>query len=143
VLWETIDTEIKRVEPFYQASRPQGSPAKHSIFAEHISLPPFLPPIQAFRWRQWTVFFCSISLVLIGTVSPVLQSQLFNTQTTLLQVGYFDPSYLGEFRAFTHLNSSAFPGDADAPVTGVVWGTDFWELGDLGINGQDGSGVTD
>jgi hypothetical protein len=64
----------------------------------------------------------------------LLQSQLFNTQTTLLQVGHFDPSYLGEFRALTHLNSSAFAGDLDAPVTGVVWGTDFWELGDFGIN---------
>jgi hypothetical protein len=61
LLWETIDAEIKRVEPFYQASRPQGSLAKHSIFAEYISLPPFLSPIQAFRWRQWAVFFCSVS----------------------------------------------------------------------------------
>jgi hypothetical protein len=56
--------------------------------------------------------------VLIGTVSPVLQSQLFNTQTTLLQVGHF--SYLGEFGALNHLNSSAFVGDVDAPVIGVV-----------------------
>jgi hypothetical protein len=88
MLWETIDAEIKRVEPFYQASRPRGALAKHSIFAEYISLPPFLSPIQAFRRRQWGVFFYSISLVLMGTVSPVLQSQLFTTQTTLLQVRF-------------------------------------------------------
>lgn len=151
MLWETIDAEIKRVEPFYQTSRHAGSLGKHSIFAEYITLPPILSPIQALRWRQWGVFLCALNLVLIGTVSPILQSQLFNTQTTLLQVGYFDPTdpliaFNSDdygFKAFTHLDSTAVPAEVDAPIVGVLWGFENWELDQLDIDGQSENNVTD
>jgi hypothetical protein len=81
----------------------------------------------------------------MGIVSPVLQSQLFNTHTILLQVGFFHTYYPGdtEFVPFTHLNGSAVPSDADTPTIGIVWDTEFGPLGDLGIDGEDLDGVKD
>lgn len=88
ICWQTIDSEIKRIEPFYQTSRAGGVLARSTIFSEYISLPSFLSPFQAMRWRQWAVVLSSSIYTLVGTVTPVLQAQMFQVQTQLMQVGY-------------------------------------------------------
>lgn len=88
ILWEIVDSEAKRIEPFYQASRKGGSKAKNTLFAKYIDLPSFLSPLQALYWRHWAIVLCAIDAMLLGTVTPVLQSQMFQTQSQLLQVGH-------------------------------------------------------
>jgi hypothetical protein len=46
-VWGLVDSEVKRIEPFYQASRPGGASAQSCLFAEYITLPFFLSPFQA------------------------------------------------------------------------------------------------
>ncbi|KAJ5988214.1 hypothetical protein N7481_003424 [Penicillium waksmanii] len=88
ICWQTIDSEIKRIELFYQTSRTGGALARSTIFSEYISLPSFLSPFQAMRWCQWAVVLSSWIYTLVGTVTPVLQAQMFQVQTQLMQVGY-------------------------------------------------------
>lgn len=89
IVWQMVDDEVKRIEPFRQAQRPGGAPASSSIFASYISIPPFLVPLQAVRWRQTAVFLSSMTYVLVGFVTPILQSQMFQIQNQVVQVGYY------------------------------------------------------
>ena len=89
LFWQVVDDEVKRIEPFYQLSRPAGAPAARTIFASYISVPPVLAPLQALRWRQLAVFLSSMTYVLVGFVTPILQAQMFQLQPQVIRVGYF------------------------------------------------------
>ncbi|KEF53897.1 uncharacterized protein A1O9_10299 [Exophiala aquamarina CBS 119918] len=117
IFWEIVDNEVKRIETFYQASsQPTGANASTTIFSEYISLPPFLSPFQAFRWRQWAVLLSSSIYVLVGVVTPILQSQMFQIQSQVMQVGYMYGN--GDFHPITE---EKFP-DADyGSLVGVLW----------------------
>lgn len=117
IFWEIVDNEAKRIEPFYQASHHGGAKAGTSIFAEYLDVPSFLSPLQALYWRHWTIVLCSLNMVLLGTVTPILQSQLFQTQTQLVQVGYISDS-----TGFTPLakGQTNVPNNA-GEITGICW----------------------
>ncbi|KAK0620911.1 hypothetical protein B0T14DRAFT_522356 [Immersiella caudata] len=100
VVWQVVDDEVKRIEPFYQSSRPGGAKGNRTIFASYISIPPILAPLQALRWRQTAVFLSSITYVLVGFVTPILQSQIFQLQPQMVQVGYF-PRFSHRFEPLT------------------------------------------
>jgi len=74
VLWQIMDFEIKRLEPYYQLSRPSGSTAAESINVDHLSLWSYLVPFKAFRLRQWTVFCSAVGNLLTTSVCPSLQN---------------------------------------------------------------------
>lgn len=113
IFWEIVDTEAKRVEPFYQASQKGGAKVRNTLFAEYIDLPSFLSPLQALYWRHWAILLCAINAVLLGTVTPILQSQMFQTQSQLLQVGYM--THTGQFTPLTR-GYSHFPVDGSSLV---------------------------
>ncbi|KAI9868228.1 MAG: hypothetical protein M1813_006973 [Trichoglossum hirsutum] len=118
IFWQLVNDEVKRIEPFYQVSRAAGAPAASTIFAGYFSVPPFLVPLQALRWGQIAVFLSSFTYVMVGFVTPVLQSQLFQLQTQLFQVGYVDP-YSRRFEAFNRDGSGYLQKNADGPIIGV------------------------
>lgn len=74
VLWHIMDFEIKRLEPYYQLSRPTGSSAIESLNLDHLSIWSYIAPIKSFRLRQWAVFFSSVGNLLTTIVSPSLQN---------------------------------------------------------------------
>lgn len=74
VLWQIMDFEIKRLEPYYQLSRPGGSTAAESLNLDHLSLWSYLVPFRAFRLRQWAVFYSAVGNLLTTSVCPSLQN---------------------------------------------------------------------
>ncbi|PGH34693.1 hypothetical protein GX50_02481 [[Emmonsia] crescens] len=74
VLWQITDYEIKRLEPYYQLSRPTGSRASTSLNLDYLSANPFWVPVKSFRFRHWAVF-CSSTCSLFATlIAPALQN---------------------------------------------------------------------
>lgn len=135
IFWQVVDDEVKRIEPFYQASRPGGAQGDRTIFASYISIPPILAPLQALRWRQTAVFLSSITYVLIGFVTPILQSQIFQLQPQMVQVGYF-PRFSDRFEPLTR-EGFAFPrGSGDGSV--IARFTDELDSADLSKLQNDG-----
>lgn len=128
IFWQVVDDEVKRIEPFHQASRPGGAKGDRTIFASYISIPPILAPLQALRWRQTAVFLSSITYVLIGFVTPILQSQIFQLQPQMVQVGYF-PRFSDRFEALTREGFEFPRGSGDGPV--IARFTDELDSSDL------------
>ncbi|RYP69348.1 hypothetical protein DL771_006158 [Monosporascus sp. 5C6A] len=117
LFWQVVDDEVKRIEPFYQASRPTGARGDRTIFASYISIPPILAPVQALRWRQVAVFLSSITYVLVGFVTPILQSQIFQLQSQMIQVGYF-PRFIDRFEPLTRQGFTFEHQADDSPIMG-------------------------
>lgn len=118
MMWEIIDNEVKRIEPFYQvSSQANGAKAAMTIFGQYISLPCFFSPFQALHWRQWTVVLSSSIYVLVGVVTPVLQTQMFQVQLHAIQVLYLD-SDSGKWLPITKGKSGPRPMEEDMMFTG-------------------------
>ncbi|KAK4139062.1 uncharacterized protein C8A04DRAFT_33480 [Dichotomopilus funicola] len=116
LLWQLVDDEVKRIEPFYQASLPGGARASQTVFASYISIPPVLVPLQAVRWRQWAVLLSSVVYVLVGFVTPVLQTQMFQLQGQVVQVGYEEED--GGWEVLGREGFRWEPRGGDGPVVG-------------------------
>ena len=87
ILWGLVDSEVKRIGPFYQASRPNGASARSVLFSEYITFPSFLSIFQAVWWLQWTPFLSALCMVLMAVTSPVLQAFIFQSRGQLLEIG--------------------------------------------------------
>jgi Protein of unknown function (DUF3433) len=74
VLWQIMDFEVKRLEPYYQLSQSSGSTAAESLNLDHLSLWSYLVPFKAFRLRQWAVFCSAVGNLLTTSVIPSLQN---------------------------------------------------------------------
>ncbi|KAI4217535.1 MAG: hypothetical protein LQ351_000130 [Letrouitia transgressa] len=93
IIWGFIDDKIKRIEPFHQASRPGGARAGNTISADYIR-----------------------------TVTPILQSQLFQVQVQVVQVGYGIMGNQSYFRPFYPDGSGANLSFYDEQYDGPVYG---------------------
>ncbi|RPB03871.1 hypothetical protein L873DRAFT_1786829 [Choiromyces venosus 120613-1] len=78
--WAAVDLDVKRLEPYYQLSKPEGATASNSIFLHY----PFdfmaFVPVNAARKRHWNVFWAGLALCLIFWVITPLNSSLLTTQ---------------------------------------------------------------
>ncbi|KAI4262132.1 MAG: hypothetical protein L6R42_002686 [Xanthoria sp. 1 TBL-2021] len=75
ILWSWIDLDTKRLEPYFQLSRPMGADAADSIWLHY----PFdfiaYAPLKALRRRHWAVVFAGTSTMLIfWGVTPLVSS---------------------------------------------------------------------
>ncbi|KAL8851198.1 MAG: hypothetical protein Q9221_003829 [Calogaya cf. arnoldii] len=75
ILWSWIDLDTKRLEPFFQLSRPKGADAADSIGLHY----PFdfiaYAPLKALRRRHWAVVFAGTSMMLIfWGITPLVSS---------------------------------------------------------------------
>ncbi|PUU73919.1 hypothetical protein B9Z19DRAFT_1196591 [Tuber borchii] len=77
---EDFPVDVKRLEPYFQLSKPEGATASNSIFLHY----PFdfiaFAPINAARKRHWNVFWAGLALCLISWVITPLNSSLLTTQ---------------------------------------------------------------
>ncbi|KAH0839066.1 hypothetical protein AYO21_04663 [Fonsecaea monophora] len=74
VLFSIMDFDIRRLEPFYQLSRPRGASAAASLNLDHLTMFQYFVPFKAFRLRQWAVFFSTTGNIVASMVSPALQN---------------------------------------------------------------------
>lgn len=74
ILWQISDFEVKRLEPYYQLSRPKGATAAASLNIDYLTFLSYLIPIRAARHRQWAVLLSSLATLTSGSLVPVLQS---------------------------------------------------------------------
>jgi hypothetical protein len=74
VMFQVVDFEVKRLEPYYQLSKRRGATAANSLNLDYLTMMTYLIPILAVKRKQWAVFCSSIATILAGTLVPVLQS---------------------------------------------------------------------
>lgn len=74
VFWQSMDFDIRRLEPFYQLSQPNGSTAEESLNMDYMTMFSFLIPVKAFKYKQWAVLCSSIGTLLATSLSATLQN---------------------------------------------------------------------
>ncbi|KAI9810899.1 MAG: hypothetical protein M1827_005758 [Pycnora praestabilis] len=74
LLWQIIEFEVKRLEPYYQLSKPTGALAKESLNLDYLTFYKLLAPFKALKYKQWAVVYCSFGSLLANTIIPPLQS---------------------------------------------------------------------
>jgi hypothetical protein len=74
VLWQIMEYNVKRLEPYYQLSRPNGNTAAKTINLDYVTLWAYFVPFKAIANRHWTVAAASIGSVLATTAAPSLQN---------------------------------------------------------------------
>lgn len=77
MIWVVIDLDVKRLEPFFQLSMPEGANSRDSLLMAYPF--DFLPlvPIYAASRRHWAVVFSGTAMVLFWAITP-LQSALIS-----------------------------------------------------------------
>lgn len=83
-MWNWIDLDIKRLEPYYQLCSPHGALAEDSLLLQY----PFdfiiLVPFEAARRKHWSVFTAGLAaLVVLWTLTP-LQAGIFATESRII-----------------------------------------------------------
>jgi len=80
-LWTWIDLDVKRLEPFFQLSKPGGAEAEDSVLLHY----PFdfmaTLPFKALRRRHWAVFAVSIIMIMISWGLTPVQAGIFAVRT--------------------------------------------------------------
>jgi hypothetical protein len=74
VMWQAVDYDVKRLEAFYQLSKPDGALAKDSLNIDYLTSMSYLVPVMAIGSRQWAVVLSSITTLVAGSLLPVLQA---------------------------------------------------------------------
>lgn len=72
VLWQFTDFEVRRLEAFYQLSKPGGALAAESINVDYITAFSFFRPIRALRLRHYAVAISSVATVISISLVPTL-----------------------------------------------------------------------
>ncbi|KAI1199641.1 hypothetical protein F5X97DRAFT_113998 [Nemania serpens] len=72
VLWQNTDSEVKRLEAFYQMSKEGGALAAQSINVDYITLFNFTRPLLALHRRHYAVAISSVTTLLAVSLVPTL-----------------------------------------------------------------------
>ncbi|KXT03417.1 hypothetical protein AC578_1570 [Pseudocercospora eumusae] len=79
-LWTWVDLDIKRLEPFFQLSRPQGARADDSILLSYPLEFLVTVPVSAFKRKHWTVLTGSVIIIMIFWGLTPMQAGIFAVQ---------------------------------------------------------------
>ncbi|OBT58286.1 hypothetical protein VE04_01473 [Pseudogymnoascus sp. 24MN13] len=81
IIWSWIDLDSKRLEPWFQLSKPDGAAAEDSLLLQYpFDFLPFVP-IRAARRRHWAVFITGSTMMLVSWAIVPFQSAIFSTGT--------------------------------------------------------------
>ncbi|KFY30343.1 hypothetical protein V493_01977 [Pseudogymnoascus sp. VKM F-4281 (FW-2241)] len=79
IVWSWVDLDSKRLEPWFQLSKPEGASAEDSILLQYpFDFVPFVP-IRAARRRHWAVFITGSTMMLVTWAVVPFQSAIFST----------------------------------------------------------------
>lgn len=70
VFWQFTDFEIRRLEAYYQLSKPEGALASKSINADYVTSISFFRPIHALKMGHYAVALSSIASTLAVSLVP-------------------------------------------------------------------------
>jgi hypothetical protein len=76
-----IDNDIKRLEPYYQLSKPEGADAKNSLLLDYPYQFAALVPWRSFRRRHWVVFCSALIASLVAYAATPLMSAVLTPKT--------------------------------------------------------------
>ena len=79
ILWQITDFEVKRLEPYYQLSKPTGATAAESLNMDYLTFMSWLVPLRAMRHKQYAVIYVSMATLVASSLVPVLQSASVET----------------------------------------------------------------
>jgi hypothetical protein len=74
ILWQIVDYEVKRLEPYYQLSKKNGSAASESLNMDYLTFMSWLVPLRALRHKQYAVIYVSMATLIASSLVPILQS---------------------------------------------------------------------
>ncbi|KAL2436554.1 hypothetical protein ABEF95_011980 [Exophiala dermatitidis] len=74
VMFSIMDFDIRRLEPFYQLSRPRGARASASLNLDHLTMFQYFVPFKALRLKQWAVLFSTTGNIVASMAAPALQN---------------------------------------------------------------------
>jgi len=81
LLWACIDLDAKRLEPYYQLSKPSGAFGKDSLLLHY----PFdfvaWVPLRALKRRHWPVFWAGTAMVVVFWGITPFQTGIFAVET--------------------------------------------------------------
>lgn len=72
VFWQITDSEVKRLEAYFQLSRENGATGAETLNVDYITSYSFLAPFDALRRRQYAVTVSSIASLLAVSAVPTL-----------------------------------------------------------------------
>ncbi|KAL1970743.1 hypothetical protein VTN77DRAFT_2577 [Rasamsonia byssochlamydoides] len=80
-VWNWIDLDVKRLEPWYRLSQESGALGSDSVLLDYPAEFLAFVPLESLKRKQWTVFCTSLILVILSWVVTPLQSGIFSIQT--------------------------------------------------------------
>ncbi|KAM6522257.1 hypothetical protein FALCPG4_011935 [Fusarium falciforme] len=91
MIWSWIDLDVKRMQPWFELSKPKGATAENSLFLDYQYEFVALVPFKAAKSKHWPVFFAGTAMVIVFWALTPLQSALLGTgivkQTELTTIG--------------------------------------------------------
>ncbi|KAH7361976.1 hypothetical protein B0T11DRAFT_351863 [Plectosphaerella cucumerina] len=84
LFWSWVDLDAKRIQPWYELSRPEGADADDSILLSYPYDFVGSVPLTAFRKRHWPVFFSGTTMVIIFWLLTPLQSSIMGTGSVIV-----------------------------------------------------------
>ncbi|EXF73724.1 hypothetical protein CFIO01_02494 [Colletotrichum fioriniae PJ7] len=126
LLWSWIDLDVKRIQPWLEMSKPEGTTAERSIFLDYPYDFIAFVPLRAAKRRHWAVFYGGTVMVMIFWLITPLQSAILGTgpvnvrkEVTVSapnvirpaseQIAIVDQSILNQGYAITWLNQDLPP----------------------------------
>jgi hypothetical protein len=83
-----IDNDIKRLEPYYQLSKPEGADANNSLLLDYPYQFAALVPWRSFRRRHWVVFCSGLIALLLAYAATPLMSAVLTPKTIFHDMGF-------------------------------------------------------
>ncbi|OTA07793.1 hypothetical protein A9Z42_0087130 [Trichoderma parareesei] len=84
LVWNWIDLDIKRMQPWTEVSKPDGATGRQSVFLDYpVDFVAFVP-FKAAKQRHWAVFYSGTIMVLIFWMVTPLQSSCLGTGSVLM-----------------------------------------------------------
>ncbi|KAH7008349.1 hypothetical protein EDB80DRAFT_574549 [Ilyonectria destructans] len=79
IIWSWIDLDAKRMQPWFELSKPKGATGEDSIFLDYQYDFVASVPFKSARRKHWLVFFAGTSMVIVFWLLTPLQSALMGT----------------------------------------------------------------
>ncbi|RMJ19872.1 hypothetical protein CDV36_000499 [Fusarium kuroshium] len=79
IIWSWIDLDVKRMQPWFELSKSDGTTGENSLFLDYQYDFVALVPFKAAKRKHWPVFFGGTAMVIVFWALTPLQSALLGT----------------------------------------------------------------
>ncbi|KAH7246197.1 hypothetical protein BKA59DRAFT_528039 [Fusarium tricinctum] len=76
MIWSWIDLDVKRMQPWFELSRPDGATAENSLFLDYQYDFVALVPFKAAKRKHWPVFFGGTAMSALFGTGVILQTDV-------------------------------------------------------------------